>query len=112
MTVNSRRKAYSLLRGAFSRDGIAAYIRELIGQRGITIPLRGDLPKVETIEPWDGKDGEVPCTVKTIAFIKLKASVRWPGIKAEIVTINRNCLVLGHPLICDLLSKSPAHPAF
>jgi len=71
VTVNSRRKAYSLLRGAFSHDGIAAYIRELIGQRGITIPLRGDLPKVETIEPWDGKDGEVLCIVETIAYIKL-----------------------------------------
>jgi len=83
VTVNSRRKAYSLLRGAFSRDGIAAYIRELIGQRGITIPLRGDLPKVETIEPWDGKDGEVPCIAKTIA---LKVSVRRPGVKAERAT--------------------------
>ena len=83
MTVNSRRKAYSLLQGAFSRDGIAAYIRELIGQRGITIPLRGDLPKVETIEPWDGKDGEVLCIVETIAYIKLKALVRRPGNKAE-----------------------------
>jgi len=83
VTVNSRRKAYSLLRGAFSCDGIAAYIRELIGQRGITIPLRGDLPKVETIEPWDGKDGEVLCIVETIAYIKLKALVRRPGNKAE-----------------------------
>ena len=63
VTVNSRRKVYSLLRGAFSRDGIAAYIRELIGQRGVTIPLKGDLPKVATIEPWDGKDGEVLITV-------------------------------------------------
>ena len=62
VTVNSRKKVYSLLRGAFSRDGIAAFIRELIGQRGVTIPLRGDLPKVATIEPWDGKDGEVLIT--------------------------------------------------
>jgi len=59
VAVNSRRKMYSVLRGAFSEDGVVEYVRELVGGRGRTTPLRGDLPPILNIEPWDGKDGQV-----------------------------------------------------
>lgn len=57
---NSRRKVYSVLRASYSEEGISEFLREIIGQKGRPQSLRGDgLPAVETIEPWDGKDGEV-----------------------------------------------------
>ena len=60
MTINSRRKIFSLLRGPFSQTGIVEFIRELVAQKGLTIPFRKDtLPTIQTVEPWDGKDGEV-----------------------------------------------------
>ena len=60
MTINSRRKIFSLLRGPFSQAGIVEFIRELVAQRGLTIPFRRDtLPTIKAVEPWDGKDGEV-----------------------------------------------------
>jgi protein disulfide-isomerase A6 len=60
VTINSRRKIFSLLRGPFSQAGIVEFIRELVAQRGMTIPFRKDtLPTIQTVEPWDGKDGEV-----------------------------------------------------
>lgn len=49
-----------MLRGAFSNDGIVEYIREMTGGRGRTTKLRGDaLPAINTVEPWDGQDGQV-----------------------------------------------------
>ena len=60
MGVNMRRKMYSVLRGAFSNDGITEYIRDVAGGRGRTTKMRGEtLPPVKSTEPWDGKDGEV-----------------------------------------------------
>ena len=51
---------YSVLRASYSEQGISAFLREIIGQQGRPQSLRGDgLPTVESIEPWDGKDGEV-----------------------------------------------------
>ena len=58
-TLNSRRKVYSILTGPFSNDGIAEYVRELVGGRGQTIPMKKDLPAAVATEPWDGKDGQV-----------------------------------------------------
>ena len=57
-TVNMRRKIYSILRGAFSEEGLTEFIRNLIGQRGVTVAF-DDLPAIPSIEPWDGRDGEV-----------------------------------------------------
>ena len=54
-TLNSRRKVYSILTGPFSNDGIPEYVRELVGGRGKTIPMKKDLPAVVPTEPWDGK---------------------------------------------------------
>lgn len=49
-----------MLRGAFNKDGITEYIRDMAGGRGRTTKFRGEsLPPVGTIEAWDGKDGEV-----------------------------------------------------
>ncbi|KAL5493511.1 hypothetical protein EMCRGX_G014702 [Ephydatia muelleri] len=59
-TLNSRRKVYSILTGPFSNDGIPEYVRELVGGRGKTIPMKKDLPAVVPTEPWDGKDGQLP----------------------------------------------------
>ncbi|RZC42809.1 protein disulfide-isomerase A6 [Asbolus verrucosus] len=59
--INARKMKYSILRGAFSRDGINEFLRDLSYGRGNTSPVKGqELPKIVTIEPWDGKDGELP----------------------------------------------------
>ena len=58
--VNSRKKVFSILRGSFSQDGITDFVRELVGKAGVIIPLKKEsLPTIETIEPWDGQDGQV-----------------------------------------------------
>ena len=71
VAVNSRRKMYSVLRGAFSEDGIVEYVRELIGGRGRTTPLKGDLPLVADSESWDGKDGQVKCLEHDAGIISI-----------------------------------------
>ncbi|EFA11123.2 protein disulfide-isomerase A6 homolog [Tribolium castaneum] len=59
--INPRKMKYSILRGSFSRDGINEFLRDLSYGRGNTSPVKGDkLPKIVSIEPWDGKDGELP----------------------------------------------------
>ena len=64
MGVNSRRKVYSVLRGAFNDKGITEYIREMAGGRGRTTKYRGEsLPNISTVEAWDGKDGKVSGTL-------------------------------------------------
>nr|CAD7585621.1 unnamed protein product [Timema genevievae] len=59
--VNTKKMKYSILRGSFSLDGINEFLRDLSFGRGSTAPLKGaSLPKIETIEPWDGLDGHLP----------------------------------------------------
>lgn len=56
--VNLKKMKYSILRGAFSKDGIYEFLRDLSFGRGNTAPVKGAaLPKINTITPWDGKDG-------------------------------------------------------
>jgi len=58
--VNSKKNVYSILRGSFSKEGIDEFLKEVsYGGRSVsTAPLRDSkLPKVVTIDPWDGKDG-------------------------------------------------------
>lgn len=63
--INSRRKVYSVLRGPFSDDGIAEYIREMAGGRGRITKFRGEsLPPANSVEAWDGRDGEVSDIIK------------------------------------------------
>ncbi|KAL9692475.1 hypothetical protein quinque_015782 [Culex quinquefasciatus] len=59
--VNVKKMKYSLLRGSFSEEGINEFLRDLSYGRGHTAPIKGaELPKIHTIEAWDGKDGQLP----------------------------------------------------
>ncbi|XP_032998990.1 protein disulfide-isomerase A6 [Lacerta agilis] len=59
--VNARKMKFALLKGSFSEQGINEFLRELSVGRGSTAPVGGGaFPKVNTVEPWDGKDGELP----------------------------------------------------
>ncbi|KHJ46223.1 protein disulfide-isomerase domain protein [Trichuris suis] len=59
--VNTRKMKFSTLRGSFGKEGITEFLRELSYGRGSTSPMKGtELPKIVTVEPWDGKDGEYP----------------------------------------------------
>ncbi|KAI8438085.1 hypothetical protein MSG28_010727 [Choristoneura fumiferana] len=59
--VNAKKLKFSTLRGSFSETGINEFLRDLSFGRGQTAPVRGaEMPKIETTEPWDGKDGELP----------------------------------------------------
>lgn len=59
--VNYKKLKYTSLRGSFSSDGIYEFLRDISFGRGQTAPVRGaTVPKVNTIEPWDGKDGQLP----------------------------------------------------
>ena len=59
MAVNSRRKVYSVMRGAFSEDGIVKFINQLFAGRGRASGLKGDIPPIADTKPWDGKDVHV-----------------------------------------------------
>lgn len=59
--VNVKKMKYSLLRGSFSKDGINEFLRDLSFGRGQTAPVKGaEIPKILSVEAWDGKDGELP----------------------------------------------------
>jgi len=59
--VNTKKMQFALLRGAFSKDGINEFLRDISYGRGRTAPVRGGkLPPVASVDAWDGKDGELP----------------------------------------------------
>ncbi|XP_060537106.1 protein disulfide-isomerase A6 homolog [Cylas formicarius] len=59
--INTKKMKYSILRGSFSKDGIYEFLRDLSYGKGNTAPVKGqEIPKIASIEPWDGKDGELP----------------------------------------------------
>ncbi|XP_041950346.1 protein disulfide-isomerase A6 [Alosa sapidissima] len=59
--INARKMKFALLRGSFSETGIHEFLRDLSMGRGSTSTVGGGaLPKIYTVEPWDGKDGELP----------------------------------------------------
>ncbi|KAL3289768.1 hypothetical protein HHI36_023163 [Cryptolaemus montrouzieri] len=59
--MNSKKLKYSILRGSFSETGISEFLRDLSYGRGNTASIRsGQLPKIEDITPWNGRDGELP----------------------------------------------------
>ncbi|XP_013871145.1 protein disulfide-isomerase A6 isoform X2 [Austrofundulus limnaeus] len=59
--INARKMKFALLRGSFSETGIHEFLRELSVGRGSTATLGGGvMPKIHSVEPWDGKDGELP----------------------------------------------------
>ena len=50
-----------MLTGSFSYEGINEFLRDLSYGKGRTNPVRGaKMPKIATVEAWDGKDGELP----------------------------------------------------
>ncbi|KAI4341000.1 hypothetical protein MLD38_025781 [Melastoma candidum] len=58
VALNAKKGAYAPLRSAYELDHIAEFVREAgLGGKG-NLPFEGT-PVVSTIEPWDGKDGEI-----------------------------------------------------
>lgn len=58
VAVSIKKMKYSFLKGPYSVDGVAEFLRGI--QSGLSEALlvqKGEMPKVNTIEPWDGKDG-------------------------------------------------------
>ncbi|XP_019727151.1 protein disulfide-isomerase A6 [Hippocampus comes] len=59
--INTRKMKFALLKGSFSDTGIHDFLRELSVGRGSTATLTGGvLPQIHSVEPWDGKDGQLP----------------------------------------------------
>ena len=59
--VSSKKMKYSSLTGSFGHDGIHEFLRDLSYGKGRTNPVRGaKLPTLKAIDPWDGKDAEMP----------------------------------------------------
>ncbi|XP_046905532.1 protein disulfide-isomerase A6 [Hypomesus transpacificus] len=59
--INARKMKFALLKGSFSETGIHEFLRDLSVGRGSTATVGGGaLPKIHTVKPWDGKDGELP----------------------------------------------------
>lgn len=59
--VNFKKMKFSILKGSFSNDGINEFLRDISYGRGQTMPVRGaEKPKINSVEPWDGKDGQLP----------------------------------------------------
>lgn len=59
--VNYKKLKYTSLRGSFSTAGIYEFLRDISFGRGQTAPVRGaQIPKISTVDAWDGKDGQLP----------------------------------------------------
>lgn len=59
--INIKKMKYSILRGAFSSDGINVFLRDLGYKSGSTRTMKGDtLPGINPTDAWDGKDRELP----------------------------------------------------
>lgn len=59
--VNYKKMKKSTLLGSFSANGISEFLRDISYGRGNTSPVKGaDIPKILNVEPWDGKDGQLP----------------------------------------------------
>ncbi|XP_062889698.1 protein disulfide-isomerase A6 [Mobula hypostoma] len=59
--INARKMKYALLKGSFSEQGINEFLRELSVGRGSTSLVKGAaFPKINNVDPWDGKDGQLP----------------------------------------------------
>lgn len=59
--VNVKKLKYSILRGSFSADGINEFLRDISYGRGQTAPVKPEmLASIQSTEPWDGKDGQLP----------------------------------------------------
>jgi protein disulfide-isomerase A6 len=55
-----KKMKFSLLKGSFSQDGINEFLRDLSFGKGQTASIKGaTMPKIYTIDAWDGKDGQL-----------------------------------------------------
>ncbi|VDM57196.1 unnamed protein product [Angiostrongylus costaricensis] len=61
VAMNYRKMKFAMLKGSFGSDGINEFLRDLSYGKGQTAPVKGAVfPKIIKIEPWDGKDGQLP----------------------------------------------------
>jgi protein disulfide-isomerase A6 len=52
------RQAYAVLRGSFSEKSMTSFLHAITTGRQATVKLRDSvIPKIESVEPWDGLDG-------------------------------------------------------
>lgn len=59
--VNIRKKAFSIMKGPFSTEGITEFLTALsYGQEGSSSIKGDELPKISETKPWDGKDKVLP----------------------------------------------------
>lgn len=57
--VNIKKMKFSLLRGSYSKEGINEFLRDLSYGKGQILPIKGaELPKINELSGWDGKDGQ------------------------------------------------------
>lgn len=57
--VNHRKKAFTLMKGPFSTEGITEFLRDLYAE-GSALLKSDKIPTINQTEPWDGKDKELP----------------------------------------------------
>ena len=55
--LNSKKKKFAVLRGAFTKTSIKDFVNHLVAGRTPTSTLSGGIPDVVTVTKWDGKDG-------------------------------------------------------
>ncbi|XP_075261878.1 protein disulfide-isomerase A6 homolog [Convolutriloba macropyga] len=61
VVMNYKKKVFVTLRSAFDQDHVTELLKAVSVGRGRTEPLQmTELPKVDKIEAWDGKDGKPP----------------------------------------------------
>ncbi|VDO26267.1 unnamed protein product [Onchocerca flexuosa] len=59
--MSYRKMKFSMLKGSFGVSGINEFLRDLSYGKGQTAPMKdAQFPKILNVEPWDGKDGEIP----------------------------------------------------
>lgn len=59
--VNYKKLKYTALRLSFSKQGIHEFLRDISYGKGSTAAVNGAaVPKVLTVDAWDGKDGQMP----------------------------------------------------
>ncbi|KAK6112694.1 Protein disulfide-isomerase A6 [Brugia pahangi] len=59
--LNYRKMKFSMLKGSFGVSGIQEFLRDLSYGKGQTAPVKNaEFPKIMNVEPWNGKDGELP----------------------------------------------------
>ncbi|GKY96409.1 hypothetical protein MPSEU_000600400 [Mayamaea pseudoterrestris] len=55
VALSMDRKAYAVMRGAFTEKGMASFLHSLTTGRQMTVHMQS-LPTIEAVEPWDGQD--------------------------------------------------------